>query len=109
MISGLHTLCIASHLNAIYYIMCFEFEIPNKKKDKNLNMIDAEFEVEPELKKYKNQLLCQPSCYLDYKEIYLCYTKHQHTFGSLSRVFIVPLYKLLHVYLDYREIYSEGA
>jgi hypothetical protein len=38
-------------LNAIYYIMCFEFEIPNKKKDKNLNMIDAEFEVEPELEK----------------------------------------------------------
>ena len=31
--------------------MCFEFEIPSKKKDKNLNMIDEEFEVEPELKK----------------------------------------------------------
>ncbi len=29
--------------------MCFEFEIPNKKKDKNLNIIDDEFEVEPEL------------------------------------------------------------
>ena len=38
-------------LNAIYCIMCFEFEIPNKKKDKNLNMIDEEFEVEPELEK----------------------------------------------------------
>jgi hypothetical protein len=37
-------------LNAIYYIMCFEFEIPNKKKDKNLNMIE-ELEVEPELEK----------------------------------------------------------
>ena len=31
--------------------MCFELEIPNKKKDKNLNMIDEEFEVEPELEK----------------------------------------------------------
>ena len=31
--------------------MCFEFEIPNKKKDKNGNMIDEEFEVEPELGK----------------------------------------------------------
>jgi hypothetical protein len=30
--------------------MCFEFEIPNKKKDKNLNMIE-ELEVEPELEK----------------------------------------------------------
>ncbi len=30
--------------------MCFEFEIPNKKKDKNLK-IDEEFEVEPELEK----------------------------------------------------------
>jgi hypothetical protein len=38
-------------LNAIYYIMCFEFEIPNKKKDKNLNMIDEELDVEPELEK----------------------------------------------------------
>jgi hypothetical protein len=38
-------------LNAIYYIMCFEFEIPNKKNDKNLNMIDEELEVEPELEK----------------------------------------------------------
>ena len=38
-------------LNATNYIMCFEFEIPNKKKDKNLNMIDEEFEVEPELEK----------------------------------------------------------
>ena len=32
--------------------MCFEFEIPNKKKDKNLNMIDEDnMEVEPELEK----------------------------------------------------------
>jgi hypothetical protein len=31
--------------------MCFEFEIPNKKNDKNLNMIDEELEVEPELEK----------------------------------------------------------
>jgi hypothetical protein len=34
-----------------YYIMCFEFEIPNKKKDKSLNTIDEELEVEPELEK----------------------------------------------------------
>jgi hypothetical protein len=33
------------------YIMCFELEIPNKKKDKNLNTIDEELEVEPELEK----------------------------------------------------------
>ena len=32
--------------------MCFEFEIPSKKKDKNLNMIDQEFEVESELEKF---------------------------------------------------------
>ena len=32
--------------------MCFEFEIPNKKKDKNLNMIDEDnMEIEPELEK----------------------------------------------------------
>ena len=44
-LKGLYT------LNTIYFIMCFEFEIPNKKKDKNVNMIDEEFEVEPELEK----------------------------------------------------------
>ena len=33
--------------------MCFEFEIPNKKKDKNLNTIDSELEVEPELEKVR--------------------------------------------------------
>ena len=32
-------------------MMCFEFEIPSKKKDKNLNTIDEELEVEPELEK----------------------------------------------------------
>jgi len=31
--------------------MCFEFEIPNKKKDKKINTIDEELEVEPELEK----------------------------------------------------------
>jgi hypothetical protein len=32
--------------------MCFEFEIPNKKKDKNLNMIyEDNKEIEPELEK----------------------------------------------------------
>ena len=31
--------------------MCFEYEIPIRKKDKNLNRIDEEFEVEPELEK----------------------------------------------------------
>jgi hypothetical protein len=32
--------------------MCFEFEIPNKKKDKNLNMIDEDnTEIEAELEK----------------------------------------------------------
>jgi hypothetical protein len=35
--------------------MCFEFEIPNKKKDKNL-MIDEEFEVEPDLEKVQEQV-----------------------------------------------------
>ena len=33
--------------------MCFEFEIPNKKKDKNLNTIDEGLEFEPELEKVK--------------------------------------------------------
>ena len=31
--------------------MCFEFKIPNKKKDKNLNTIEEDFDVEPELEK----------------------------------------------------------
>ena len=31
--------------------MCFEFEIPNMKKDKNLHTIDEEVEVEPEFEK----------------------------------------------------------
>jgi hypothetical protein len=31
--------------------MCFDFEIPNKKKDKNLNTIEVDLEVEPELEK----------------------------------------------------------
>jgi len=44
-IKGLYT------LNAIYHIMCFEFEIPSKKKDKNLHTIEEELEVEPELEK----------------------------------------------------------
>ena len=38
-------------LNTIYFIMCFEFEIPNKKKDKNLNTIEEDLDVEPELEK----------------------------------------------------------
>ncbi len=31
--------------------MCFEFEIPNKKKDKNLNTIEEDLDAEPELEK----------------------------------------------------------
>jgi hypothetical protein len=32
--------------------MCFEFEIPNKKKEKSLNRIDEDdVEIEPELEK----------------------------------------------------------
>ena len=31
--------------------MCFDFEIPNKKKDKNLNTIEEDLDVEPELEK----------------------------------------------------------
>lgn len=31
--------------------MCFEFEIPNKKKDKNLNTIEEDLDVEAELEK----------------------------------------------------------
>jgi hypothetical protein len=32
--------------------MCFEFEIPNKKKEKNLNVINEDdMEIEPELEK----------------------------------------------------------
>jgi hypothetical protein len=44
-LKGLYT------LNTIYSIMCFEFEIPNKKKDKNLNTIEEDLDVEPELEK----------------------------------------------------------
>ena len=39
-------------LNAIYYTMCFEFEIPIKKKEKKLNVIiDDDMEIESELEK----------------------------------------------------------
>ena len=32
--------------------MCFEFEIPNKKKEKSLNVINEDdMEIEPELEK----------------------------------------------------------
>jgi hypothetical protein len=31
--------------------MCFEFEIPNKKKGKNLNTIEEDLDIEPELEK----------------------------------------------------------
>jgi hypothetical protein len=44
-LKGLYT------LNTIYFIMCFEFEIPNKKKDKNLNTIEEDLDFEPELEK----------------------------------------------------------
>jgi hypothetical protein len=44
-LKGLYT------LNTIYFIMCFEFEIPNKKKDKNLNTIEEDLDLEPELEK----------------------------------------------------------
>jgi hypothetical protein len=44
-LKGLYT------LNTIYFIMCFEFEIPNKKKDKTLNTIEEDLDVEPELEK----------------------------------------------------------
>jgi hypothetical protein len=49
-VKGLYT------LSAYIFTMCFEFEIPNKKKDKNLNTIDEEFEVEPELEKVQEQV-----------------------------------------------------
>ena len=38
-------------MNTIYFIMCFEFEIPNKKKGKNLNTIEEDLDIEPELEK----------------------------------------------------------
>jgi hypothetical protein len=44
-LKGLYT------LNTLYFIICFEFEIPNKKKDKNLNTIEEDLDVEPELEK----------------------------------------------------------
>jgi len=46
-IKGLYT------SNTAYYMMCFESIIPSKKKDKNLNTIDEELEVETELEKVK--------------------------------------------------------
>ena len=48
-LKGLYT------LNTIYFIMCFEFEIPNKKKDKNLNTIEEDLDVEPELEKVQEE------------------------------------------------------
>ena len=38
-------------LNVLYYIMCFEYEIPNRMKSKNLNVINEDVEIEPELEK----------------------------------------------------------
>ena len=38
-------------LNVYYYLMCFEFEIPNKAKYKNKNEIVEDTEIEPELEK----------------------------------------------------------
>jgi hypothetical protein len=40
-------------LNVLYYIMCFEYEIPNRMKSKNLNVSNEEDVVatEPELEK----------------------------------------------------------
>jgi hypothetical protein len=50
-IKGLYT------LNVLYDIMCFEFEIPNRMKSKNLNVINEEdVEIEPELEKVEEQV-----------------------------------------------------
>jgi len=39
-------------LNVLYDIMCFEFEIQNRIKSKNVNVINEEdVEIEPELEK----------------------------------------------------------
>ena len=39
-------------LNVLYDIMCFEFEIPNRMKSRNLNVINEDdVEIEPELEK----------------------------------------------------------
>ena len=36
----------------LYFTLCFEFEIPNKKKEKNLNVTNEDdMEIEPELEK----------------------------------------------------------
>ncbi len=44
-------------LNALYYIMCFEFELPNRMKSKNLNVINEEdVEIEPELEKVEEPI-----------------------------------------------------
>ena len=44
-------------LNVLYDIMCFEFEIPNMMKSKNLNVINEEdVEIEPELEKVEEPL-----------------------------------------------------
>jgi hypothetical protein len=48
---------IEDHKRPLYFectkdIMCFEFEIPNRMKSKNLNVINEEdVEIEPELEK----------------------------------------------------------
>jgi hypothetical protein len=41
--------------------MCFEFEIPNKKKEKNLNTIDEELGVEPELENVQEPVTVLPN------------------------------------------------
>ena len=48
-------------LNVYYYLMCFEFEIPNKAKYKNKNEIVEDREIEPELEKVEEPVTVSAS------------------------------------------------
>ena len=47
-------------MNVYYYLMCFEFEIPNKAKYKNKNEIEDR-EIEPELEKVEEPVTVSAS------------------------------------------------
>ena len=49
-------MAIEDHKRPLYFectydIMCFEFEIPSRIKSKNVNVINEDVEIEPELEK----------------------------------------------------------
>jgi hypothetical protein len=49
------------YFECLYYLMCFEFEIPNKAKYKNKNEIVEDREIEPELEKVEEPVTVSAS------------------------------------------------